>query len=117
MVVAATDVVGAVNAGVLTVTVAVAGGVVVGVTRGGVGVLVVGACVVVGGGPVSPGLLPHPVPPLGTKLIAGSFPLYSDFKLGKFAGRRAEGTFPKVCMPPWRRDAVFLCWFGSEDSP
>lgn len=116
MVVAATDVdvVGAVNAGVLTVTVAVAGGVVVG---GGVGVVVVGACVVVGGGPVSPGLLPHPVPPLGTKLIAGSFPLNSDFKLGKFAGRRAEGTFPKVCMPPWRRDVVFLCWFGSEDSP
>lgn len=91
---------------VLTVDVTVTGAALLTV---GVGVVDVAGWVDDGGGPVSPGLLPHPVPPLGTKLIAGSFPLYSDFKLGRLAGaRRAEGTLPSVCMP-WRRDCVFLC--------
>lgn len=76
-----------------------------------------GCEVVVAGPVVSPGLLPHPVPPLGTKLTAGSLPLCSLFKLGKFAGgRRAEGTFPKHCMP-CLRGSVLFCWDGSNDSP
>lgn len=34
--------------------------------------------------------------------MLGSFPLFSDFKLGKFAGggmRRAAATFPRLCKP------------------
>lgn len=51
----------------------------------------------------------HPLPPLGTRLTAGSLLLYSLFKLGKLAGgRRAEGTFPKLCMPCLRGN-VFFC--------
>lgn len=35
--------------------------------------------------------------PAGTKLMVGSFPLCSAFKLGKLAGaRRAVGTFPRL---------------------
>jgi len=98
--------------GAVTVTVAVVEGALVTVA-----VVDVGTAVDVGAGSVSPGLLPHPVPPLGTKLTAGSFPLYSDFRLGKLAGGlRAEGIFPKLCMP-WRRDDVLLCWWVSNDSP
>ena len=44
---------------------------------------------------------PCPCPcPDGTRLIVGSLPLCSAFKLGKFAGaRRAVGTFPRLCNP------------------
>lgn len=38
--------------------------------------------------------------PLGTKLMVGSLPLCSAFKLGKLAGARlAVGTFPRDCNP------------------
>lgn len=43
-----------------------------------------------------------PEPPVGTKLIFGSFPLFSLFKLGKLAGggiRRMLATLPKLCNP------------------
>lgn len=67
----------------------------------------------VGGAP--PLSLPHPEPPVGTKLTGGSFPQDSDFKLGKLRGRRAMGTFPKIDMPClFTRD---FCWFGFEESP
>jgi hypothetical protein len=39
---------------------------------------------------------------LGTITILGSFPLFSDFRLGRFAGggiRRAVATFPRLCKP------------------
>ena len=56
-------------------------------------------------------LADHPplVPwPAGTKLIVGSFPLCSAFKLGKFAGaRRAVGTFPKLWSPCFW--GIFFC--------
>lgn len=56
------------------------------------------------GGWFSPGLFPHPAPPVGTKLTAGSLPLLSDFKLGKLAGGLlAEGTLPKLCIPCLKR--------------
>lgn len=47
-------------------------------------------------------LLAHPVPSLGTITMLGSFPLFSDFRLGRFAGggiRRAVATFPRLCKP------------------
>lgn len=47
-------------------------------------------------------LFAHPVPSLGTITMLGSFPLFSDFKLGRFAGggmRRAVATFPRLCKP------------------
>lgn len=67
------------------------------------------ALVAVGPEPLSPGLLPHPVPPVGTRLTAGSLPLCSDFKLGRLAGgRRAYGNLPRFCMP-CLRGSVFLC--------
>ena len=45
-------------------------------------------------------LPPTPPCPDGTRLIVGSLPLCSAFKLGKFAGaRRAVGTFPRLCNP------------------
>lgn len=46
--------------------------------------------------------LPHPCPPLGTKLIFGLLPLFSLFRLGRFAGggiRRPVPTFPKDWSP------------------
>ena len=50
----------------------------------------------------------QPLPPLGTKLTAGSPLLVSLFKLGKLAGgRRAEGTFPKLCIPCLRGNVLF----------
>lgn len=59
----------------------------------------------------------QPLPPLGTKLTAGSPLLVSLFKLGKLAGgRRAEGTFPKLCIPCLRGKVLF-CWCCSKDSP
>lgn len=65
------------------------------------------------GGP-SPGFEPHPAAPAGTRLTAGSFPLFSDFKLGRFAGgRRAVGTLPKLCMPFLVRSCVPFCCVGS----
>ena len=54
---------------------------------------------------------------VGTRLTAGSVLLVSLFKLGRLAGaRRAEGTFPKLCIP-CLRGAVFFCCCCSEDSP
>lgn len=51
----------------------------------------------------------QPLPPLGTRLTAGSLLLVSLFKLGKLAGGlRAEGTLPRVCMPCLRGN-VFFC--------
>lgn len=51
----------------------------------------------------------QPLPPLGTRLTAGSLLLCSLFKLGKLAGgRRAEGTFPRLCIP-CLRGSVFFC--------
>jgi hypothetical protein len=51
----------------------------------------------------------QPLPPLGTRLTAGSLLLVSLFKLGKLAGgRRAEGTFPRLCIPCLRGN-VFFC--------
>lgn len=47
-------------------------------------------------------LFAHPVPSLGTITMLGSFPLFSDFRLGRFAGggmRRAVATFPRLCKP------------------
>lgn len=41
----------------------------------------------------------------------------SAFKDGKLAGgRRADGTFPKLCIPCLRGTA-FFCVDGSRDSP
>lgn len=48
--------------------------------------------------------LPHPPPPLGTKLTVGSLPEFSLFKDGKLAGggiRRLDPIFPRLCNP-WR---------------
>lgn len=71
-------------------------------------VLVLGDCSLV---------VAQPLPPLGTRLTAGSLLLYSLFKLGKLAGgRRAEGTFPKLCIPCLRGNVLF-CWCCSNDSP
>lgn len=51
----------------------------------------------------------QPLPPLGTRLTAGSLLLCSLFKLGRLAGgRRAEGTFPRLCIPCLRGN-VFFC--------
>lgn len=51
----------------------------------------------------------QPLPPLGTRLTAGSLPLCSLFRLGRLAGgRRAEGTFPKLCIPCFL-GMVFFC--------
>lgn len=51
----------------------------------------------------------QPLPPLGTRLTAGSLLLVSLFKLGRLAGgRRAEGTFPRLCIPCLRGN-VFFC--------
>lgn len=47
-------------------------------------------------------LFAHPVPSLGTIITLGSFPLFSDFRLGRWAGggmRRAAATFPRLCKP------------------
>lgn len=47
-------------------------------------------------------LFAHPVPSLGTIITLGSFPLFSDFKLGRWAGggmRRAVTTLPRLCKP------------------
>lgn len=53
-------------------------------------------------------VLAQPLPPLGTRLTAGSLPVCSLFKLGKLAGgRRAEGTFPKLCIPCLRGNVLF----------
>lgn len=52
--------------------------------------------------------LPHPPPPLGTKETVGSFPEFSLFKDGRFAGggiRRLAPTFPRLCSP-WRAAPV-----------
>lgn len=49
-------------------------------------------------------LLAHPVPSFGTSETLGSLPLFSAFKLGRFAGggiRRAMATLPRLCKP-WR---------------
>ena len=46
--------------------------------------------------------LPHPPPPLGTSATVGSFPRFSLFKEGRFAGggiRRLVATFPKLWRP------------------
>lgn len=48
--------------------------------------------------------LPHPPPPLGTKLTVGSLPEFSLFKDGRLAGggiRRLDPIFPRLCNP-WR---------------
>lgn len=59
----------------------------------------------------------QPLPPLGTRLTAGSLLLVSLLKLGRLAGgRRAEGTFPKLCIP-CLRGTVFFCCCCSKDSP
>ena len=59
----------------------------------------------------------QPLPPLGTRLTAGSLLLCSLFKLGKLAGgRRADGTFPKLCIPCLRGNVLF-CRCCSKDSP
>lgn len=59
----------------------------------------------------------QPLPPLGTRLTAGSLLLCSLFKLGRLAGgRRAEGTFPRLCIPCLRGN-VFFCCCCSKDSP
>lgn len=51
----------------------------------------------------------QPLPPLGTRLTAGSLLLVSLFRLGRLAGgRRAEGTFPRLCIPCLRGN-VFFC--------
>lgn len=53
--------------------------------------------------------LPHPPPPLGTKLTVGSFPEFSLFSEGKLAGggiRRLDPIFPKLCNP-WRVAPAF----------
>jgi hypothetical protein len=84
--------------------------------------LVGGLCCDEGGGggpPVSPGAavlassfpLPHPAPPVGTRVTLGSFPLFSDFKLGKWAGggmSRALPTLPRLCNPCCRAEAAIL---------
>ena len=40
----------------------------------------------------------------------------SAFNEGRFAGLRADGTFPKLCIP-CLRGAVLFCVDGSKDSP
>lgn len=50
----------------------------------------------------------QPLPPLGTRLTAGSLPLCSLFTLGRLAGGRRAGTFPKLCIP-CLRGIVFFC--------
>lgn len=72
------------------------------ISRGGVGVGVPSCGVEAPSGVVSSALLPHPCPPAGTKFTLGSLPLFSAFKLGKFAGggmRRTDATLPRLCMP------------------
>lgn len=80
------------------------------------GVLAVVVVVLVVGGETSL-VVAQPLPPLGTRLTAGSLLLCSLFKLGKLAGgRRAEGTFPKLCIPYLRGNVLFCCCC-SKDSP
>lgn len=79
-----------------------------GVAGAVVTVLVVGAVSLV---------VAQPLPPLGTRLTAGSPLLVSLLRLGRLAGgRRADGTLPKLCIPCLRGTA-FFCWCCSKDSP
>lgn len=52
----------------------------------------------------------QPDPPAGTRLMVGSFPLCSLFKLGKLAGggirRAADDTLPRLCNPCCRGTAT-----------
>jgi hypothetical protein len=53
--------------------------------------------------------------PVGAEVLVGV--LVSAFNDGKLAGgRRAEGTFPKLCIPCLRGTA-FFCVAGSDVSP
>lgn len=61
-------------------------------------------------------LLAHPVPSLGTIITLGSFPLFSDFRLGRWAGggiRRAAATLPRLCKP-CRGTTRDIMWKGQK---
>ena len=51
----------------------------------------------------------HPDDPAGTIAIVGSFPWFSAFRLGRFAGaRRAVGSLPRLCSPCFW--GIVFCW-------